>query len=107
MDGMLFKDWGFSPKHFTLGQMMSSMVTGEPQNLHSVFHAIWSMRLLIESGVISPATVTLPSFTGTKAEIRFYNGVALLFQCRWRYAPHKGEPIMMARDFMADWCGVV
>lgn len=103
---VLFRDFGYADAHFTLGQMMCSMVTGTPGILHKVSLATWSMRLLIESGVISPATVTLPSFTGTPAEMKFYNGVALLFQCRWRYAPHKGEPIMMAREFMAGWCGV-
>jgi hypothetical protein len=103
---VLFKDFKFPNITFTLASLWATLTTGEPHPLNKVSHATWAMRLLIQSGVISPHRVTLPPFKGTPAEMKFYHGAELLLQCRWRYPPHEGKPVMMAREFMAGWCGI-
>ena len=69
--------------------------------------AVWAMRLLIESGIVKPAQVLLPACPPMRKSVQqFYDGVKLLFQVRWAFKDHYGNPLTMGRVFMSAWSGL-
>ena len=69
--------------------------------------AVWSVRLLIDAGIVKPAQVELPPCPNLRKSVQqFYEGIKLLFQVRWAFRDHHGNPITMGRKFMSAWTGL-
>jgi hypothetical protein len=75
-------------------------------NLRGPKHAVWSLRLLVEVGLLQPLHIDLPDLPEPSLEStrKVYEGFRRLLACKWTYGP--GEPTPFARDFAAEWCGV-
>ncbi len=58
--------------------------------------------------MVAAAKVDLPLCpSGVWPAVRkYYAGVKLLFQVRWAYREHYGNPVAMGRGFMSAWCGL-
>lgn len=105
---ILFRDFRIDGKSFTLPELLSIQVSGERRQRGKMEFAVWSTRLLIQSGVIESPAVGLPPLVGetTAAMKTFHAGVKLLFECQWKYVGTANAPVPIARRFMADWCGI-
>ncbi len=69
--------------------------------------AVWAVRLLVESGIVKPPPVLLPPCPPLRNSVQqFYDGVKLLFEVRWAFKDHYGNPVTMGRKFMSVWCGL-
>jgi len=69
--------------------------------------AVWAMRLLIEAGIVKAAHVELPPCPEFRQSVKkYYAGVKSLFQVRWSFMDHKGNPFPMGCKFMSAWCGL-
>jgi hypothetical protein len=68
--------------------------------------AVWSLRLLVEAGLLKPAAVPhkpLPDTAPARAA-KLYEGFLLLLGCRWLHTP--GDAAPFAWRFAAAWCGL-
>lgn len=67
--------------------------------------ATWKLRLLVETGFVSPYKIKaqpLPDDAPNAAR-RVYEGYLLLLGCKWLHTPN--EPTSFAWRFAAAWCG--
>jgi len=70
--------------------------------------AVWGVQVLVDAGIVNPAIVDLPPCppNSRKSMNQFYAGMKRLFEVRWAFIEHAGNPITMGREFMAPWCGL-
>lgn len=68
--------------------------------------AVWTQRLLVETGLLRPADVPMRELPKgvTPCVRKVYEGFRLLLGCKWLYRP--GEPTTFAWRFASAWCGV-
>jgi len=68
--------------------------------------AVWSIRLLIEAGLVKPAKVPHKPLTddAPPSARKVYQGFLDLLGAKWLHT--YGEPTMYARKFTMAWCGI-
>ena len=68
--------------------------------------AAWSLRLLVEAGLLKPAAVPHRPLENTAPAraAKLYEGFLLLLGCRWLHTP--GDATPFAWRFAAAWCGL-
>jgi hypothetical protein len=62
--------------------------------------------MLVDAKCLEPYPLEWPPlpYDARPSVVRLYEGLKLLFGCKWAYAP--GQPTMFTRSFAMDWCGV-
>ena len=116
---VLFRDFSGAcgHQHVTLPVLFARIVAGyfvpliptekDDKAYGKVTLAVWAVRLLIESGIVKPPQVLLPPCPPLRNSVQqFYDGVKKLFQVRWAFKNHYGNPVTMGRKFMSAWCGL-
>ena len=69
--------------------------------------AVWGVRLLVDAGIVKPAAFDLPPCPSSRKSVtQFYEGMKRLFEVRWAFTEHTGNPVAMGRHFMSAWCGL-
>jgi hypothetical protein len=79
---------------------------GFARSLNGPSIVTWRIRLWVDMGVIDPYPVSMPPLfdDATAQDRRVYDGIWLLFGCKWLHTP--GEPTPLGWSFVAGWCGV-
>ena len=116
---ILFQDFSGAcgDKHVPLQVLYARLIAGrfvwltpteeDSRTYGAVSLAVWGVRLLVDAGIVKPAAVDLPPCPKLRKSVQqYYAGMKRLFEVRWAFAEHSGNPIAMGRDFMADWCGL-
>ncbi len=89
---------------FLLGEVFAYQVVGQEFEMNAPERWIWSIRLLIEAGVLEPADtadfVPLPNFAPVQA-LAAWEGFRRLSECRRLYTAKPVTPL--ARRFMGRW----
>lgn len=106
-----YHDWHYgrhrAPEILTLAEVYAATVTGRVEKQKSPpLHATWKLRMLVEMGVLPPATVPMPPLPQNASEsLRcVYEGFRYLLACRWTMTPNAPAPFTWR--FGANWCGV-
>jgi hypothetical protein len=116
---ILFQDFSGAcgDKHIPLQVLYARLIAGhfvrltptekESRKYGAVTFAVWGVRLLVDAGIVKPAAVDLPPCPNLRKSVKqYYAGMKRLFEVRWAFTEHSGNPIAMGRDFMANWCGL-
>ncbi len=92
-------------KVLALAEVYAAQRWGKVERLSGQQYALWTLRLLVEAGLVAPAPVPLPPLPpgARPAVVKVYNGLRLLFGCRWLHTP--GAPAPFSWRFGAAWCG--
>lgn len=101
------EDQGRQAKFFyTLAEIRAFQAYGKIKELNKPEHALWALRLLVETGHVQPAFVDVPGIPeNVPITVRkFYEGFVLLLACKWLHTP--GEPTACTWGFSAAWCDV-
>lgn len=95
-----------SPPYLLMPEVRYALATGKITGLPAFPCAVWQARTLIESGVVSPALVSMRPLPGDvrPALQKTYDGFLLLLQSRWLHTP--GLEAAFAWGFASEWCGV-
>jgi len=105
---VLYRDWhGRSGEQgYFLPEVRASLAYGKACKLSKPELAVWSLRLLTETGYLRPAQVDMPELppTATRTAKKLRDGLRLLFGCRWLHT--HGDPAPFSHRFAAAWCGV-
>lgn len=91
---------------FTLPEVFASEVAGRPMVLKGPSHAVWRLRLLLESGVVPAPDLGLavPADLSPRGRT-IYEGVVLLAATRDLAGTlHEGVPL--SRVFLSQWTGL-
>jgi hypothetical protein len=69
--------------------------------------ARWKLRLLVETGFVSPAPVQLPPlpYGVPESVATVYDGIRELYGVRW-LSEDVGSAAPLVSDFLAAWCAV-
>lgn len=90
----------------TLPEVRAAQAYGQLTEIGKPEYAVWSIRLLVEAGVIDPAPVDsliLPS--NVRPSVRkVWDGFRLLLGCKWLHS--HGDPTPFTRRFASNWCGL-
>jgi hypothetical protein len=116
---ILFRDFSGAcgNKHVPLQVLYARLIAGrfvrltptekDDKAYGKVTFVVWAVRLLVDAGIVKPAIVLLPPCPKLRNSVKqYYAGVELLYQVRWAYQPHYGNPFAMGRVFMSAWCGL-
>ncbi len=116
---VLFHDFSGACGHYhiTLPVLYAGLIAGhyvhliptekDSKSYGKVTLAVWAVRLLVDAGIVKPAEVILPPCPELRKSVQqFYAGVKKLFQVRWTFKDHSGNPIAMGRVFMSAWTGL-
>lgn len=105
---VLYHDWHRRDgcEWLLLPAVYAAVVSGEVRPLRGPELAVWTLRMAIDAGVISPAPVDAPECPEDVDETtkRVYAGFIRLLQCKWLIEP--GAPTVFSWRFAAAWCGV-
>lgn len=104
-DVVVYRDWHRGGHFYALADVYAAQVSGRVQRLNGPSRAQWTRRLLIETGLLDAAPVSLAPLPvdAPNSARAIYDGYAKLLACRWQTQP--GEPAPFALDFARDWCG--
>ncbi len=92
---------------YTLPNVRASIAYRQTKECNKVESAVWGIRLLVESGLLSPATVNAPELRNATDTLRqVYNGFLFLLACKWLYKGGSGAPTVFSWPFAMAWCGV-
>ena len=91
---------------YTLIEVYAAVRSHRTRKLRPPEHATWARRLLVELGLASPAPVLLLPLPASASSTlrRVYEGVRLLFGCRWLGT--YGAPAPLSWRFLGAWCGL-
>ena len=108
-DGLVvYRDWHApdGEQWYYLAEVYASQAYGRALKLNAPELAVWQMRMLIDTGFLTPARVDMPALPrDTKKSVRrVYEGFRLLLGCKWLHT--HGEPTAFTWRFAAAWCGV-
>jgi hypothetical protein len=93
-------------EYLTLADVRAAKVSGRVRSLDVPELAVWKLRLLIESGLVDPASVMIsppPAEVSAQAHL-VAAGFQLLLSAKWLY--EYGAPTPYTRRFAAAWCGL-
>jgi hypothetical protein len=104
-------------KHVSLQVLYARLISGRIVSLKAteqdgkkygnVTARVWAVRLLVDAGIVKPAAVDLPPCPNLRKSVqKYYVAMKRLFEVRWAFTEHTGNPVAMGRVFMAAWCGL-
>lgn len=105
-DGSLLRrrGWPENPKGaLSVGHLFMLAASQERELLNTPSLVQWTIRAAIASGYVAPPVVAPRPMTG---DSELWQGVALLLACHRLGGEPVGQPVPMARRFMAGWCGL-
>jgi hypothetical protein len=102
---IVYCDW-HTRSWYVLAEVYAAVKSGSVRKLRGPELARWKLRLLVETGRLTPETVPLPPLPADapQAARRVYKGFRLLFDCR--STTERPGPAPFTRDFGSAWCGV-
>jgi len=118
---VLYHSFRLPEAWYTLGEVRASLACGKPVKLVkrndqggiaklTPEHATWSLRVIVEAGLVRPADVPhrpLPAVLPDTAPYgvrKVYDGFLLLLGCKWLHT--KGAPSLFSHSFTKRWCGI-
>ncbi len=116
----MFHDFAgqFGTHWLQLNSLYASLISGslkilkptivDGRKIGCVTSSVWSLRLLIDGGVIVPGMVDMPDCPAgaNKTIQKVHAGIKRLFEVRWSFKGREDEPITLGRKFVGSWCGV-
>jgi len=106
--GILYRDWHAEngKEWYSLPEVAACLAYGKVIELNGPELATWALRLLVETGFISPAKVKAVDLPDDAPETvrKVYSGFLLLLACKWLHTPD--VPSTFSWRFAAAWCGV-
>jgi len=118
---ILYRSFRLPEAWYTLGEVRASLACRKPVKLVerndqgrieklTPEHATWSLRLIVEAGLVRPADVPhrpLPRVLPDTAPFgvrKVYDGFLLLLGCKWLHT--KAAPSLFSHSFAGRWCGL-
>lgn len=105
---IIYRDWHAvsGQQWYTLPEVRASLAYGQAQKLSAPEHAVWALRLLVETGYIQPVFVDAPQLPASvRPTVRkMYDGFVFLLSCKWLHS--YGEPTPFTWKFATAWCNV-
>lgn len=92
---------------YSLADVRAAQAYGRVRPLSKSELVTWQLRLLIETGFVQPARVTMPPLPhklATPDVNQVYDGLRLLFQARWLHSPQQPAPFTW--KFARAWAGI-
>ncbi len=104
-----YRDWHHAEgtEWLSLPAVRAALAYGRVRKLSKSELVTWQLRLLIETGFVQPARVTMPPLPqklATPDVQRIYDGFRLLLGARWLHSPN--EPAPFTWKFARAWTGI-